>query len=472
MPNHDEKAKLHRAMGYRDVVLFFITACVNLQWVATAGGAGPSAITFWLLAFATMTIPLGFCVLELSSRYPEEGGIYIWSKRAFGDRGGFMTGWIYWLSNLPYFPAVLFFAVGNALYMGGERWLHLSESNTYFLVASLTLLFVATWLNLIGLEYGKWLNNIGAIARWVAFLGLLIMGGLALYRFGSATEFTIGSLIPAAKLKHLFFWSSIAFAVTGLEGASFMGEEIRDARRTIPRAIFTAAPLVALINVVGTIAVMVALPAAEVGRMQGVMEAMASAADRLGLPGLAPIASFLIALSALGSVGVWLGATARLPFVAGIDHFLPKGFGRIHPKWGTPHVALIVQSIIAAACVILARAGSNVAAAYEFLVSMAIISYLIPFLFMFAALIKVQNEPVAEGVYRVPGGKPVAYILAIVGIISTTMAILLSFVPAEDDPDPWWSFTKILVATAVLIVSGFIVYAVGNRSRKGSADAH
>ena len=139
MSEANEKSKLHRALSYRDVVMLLITCCVNLQWVATAAVAGPTAIFFWILAFLTMTVPLGAAVLEMSSRCPEEGGIYIWSKKAFGDFGGFMTGWIYWMSNLPYFPGVLYFAAANILFMGGSEWLHLSDSRAYFLWTSVAI---------------------------------------------------------------------------------------------------------------------------------------------------------------------------------------------------------------------------------------------------------------------------------------------------------------------------------------------
>ena len=109
-------------MGFGDVLLYFITAGVNLQWVAIASAAGPSSITVWFLAFLTMAIPLALSVVEMSSRYPQEGGMYVWSKRAFGDFAAFMTGWTYWMSNLPYFPGVLYFAALNALYIGGDGW--------------------------------------------------------------------------------------------------------------------------------------------------------------------------------------------------------------------------------------------------------------------------------------------------------------------------------------------------------------
>src|SRR3989441_9468826 len=166
-------------MGSPDVVLFFITAGVNLQWVATASAAGPSAITVWFIGFATMAIPLAFAIVEMSSRYPQEGGMYVWSKRAFGDFAAFMTGWTYWMSNLPYFPGVLYFAAGNALYIGGDSWRRLSASPSYFILAALLGLLFGSVPYPVGLQFGKWLSNIGALARWLVTLALLLIGGFA-----------------------------------------------------------------------------------------------------------------------------------------------------------------------------------------------------------------------------------------------------------------------------------------------------
>src|SRR5207237_5633168 len=115
--------RLHRALGSRDLLLFFVTAGTNLQWVATAAAGGAPAITMWLVGCATMALPLGLCVVSLASRHPDEGGLYVGTRIAFGDGAGFLTGWCYWMSNLPYFPAVLYFAAGNALSAGGPRWL-------------------------------------------------------------------------------------------------------------------------------------------------------------------------------------------------------------------------------------------------------------------------------------------------------------------------------------------------------------
>ena len=150
-----------RVLGLRDLVLFYIVATMSLRWVAVAAAAGPSTVIIWLIGLATIFLPVALCVMELSSRYPQEGGMYVWSKHAFGDFSGYMTGWIYWTSNLPYFPALLYFAASNALYVGGNRWKFLQGSPTFFIIFSLLGLALALILNIVGLNVGKWLSNLG-----------------------------------------------------------------------------------------------------------------------------------------------------------------------------------------------------------------------------------------------------------------------------------------------------------------------
>ena len=458
-------AGLRRTMGFGDVVLYFITAGINLQWVASASAAGPSAIVVWLLAFLAMAVPLALSVVEMSSRYPQEGGMYVWSKRAFGDFAAFMTGWTYWMSNLPYFPGVLYFAAGNALYIGGAAWRSLSSSPSYMIAAALAGLAIGIVPNLLGLQFGKWISNIGAFARWGATLVLIAIGLIAWTRLGPASTFTRASLTPTLGIRDLIFWSTIAFALTGFESASFMGGEIKDARRTIPRAIFTSLPIITLTYALGTACVLVALPPDRIGKLQGPIDAIDAAAARLDLGFLTPLAAFLIALSALGSVGAWLASVTRLPFVAGLDHYLPEGFGRLHPRWRTPHVSLLVLGAAIVVCLVLGQAGETVKGAYDILVSMTVICTLIPFLLLFASMIRLQREPGGADVIRVPGGRPVARLAGSVGFLTTAVSIVLAFFPAPDEPHKVLAVARILGLTLLSTGSGVAVYALERRRR-------
>ena len=462
----EERGELRRALGFGDLVLFFVVTGFSIRWVATAAAAGPSALVIWLLACATFYVPLMFCVIELSSRYPQEGGLYVWSRRAFGDFAGFMAGWTYWSCNLPYFPALLYFTAGNAIFIGGTRWQHLSNSSAYFISVSLIGLAVATALNVVGLDTGKWLHNLGAVATWVPALILVSIGLFAWARFGAATPITLATLVPSVNLRDIIFWSTIAFALAGVESGPVMGDEIRDARRNIPRALLLAGGLITVTYILATFCLLLALPREEVSELQGAMQAVEKAAGRLEIEGIAPIAAALIAFSGLGGTGAWLAATSRLPFVAGIDRFLPTAFGRLHPRWGTPHVALLLQAFVAALFVFLGQAGTSVKGAYDALVSMSVISYFIPFLFLFGSMIRLQKEAAGPEAIRVPGGKPVAIALASLGFATTAVSIMLSVIPPENEPNKGLAVVKVVGLCTLLVAIGTAIFWRGNSRRK------
>lgn len=452
-----------RVMGLGDLTLFYVVTGMSLRWIAAAAAAGPKGVAIWVVAWLTFFVPLALSVIELSSRYPEEGGLYVWSKRAFGDFGGFMSSWVYWANNLPYFPAALYFAAGNILFLGGVRWLHLSNSPSYFVVFSILALIFVTVLNIVGLNVAKWLNNAGAFAMWLPVLIVIVMGIIAWSRFGSATQFTFASLMPGTGLKDLIFCSTIFYALGGCESASFMGEEIKDARRNIPRAILIGGALITIAYIGGTICVLLALAPNEVSGLEGLMQAVTKTAQRIGFGPIIPMAAILIAVSNLGAVGAFLGATARLPFVAGLDRYLPAAYGRLHPRWGTPSVALLTQGIFALIFVFLGQAGTSIKGAYDVLVSLGVIWYFIPYLFVFASLLRLQHEPAAPGVVRIPGGKAIAATVAILGFVTTLTTIILSLIPPPDEPNKVLEVVKVVGLTAVLVAIGAGVYVAGKR---------
>jgi len=461
-------AHLRKAMGLGDLVLFYVVTALSLRWIATAAAAGPSSIVIWIVGCVTYFVPLTFCVLELSSRYPEEGGIYLWSKKAFGEFAGFMTGWMYWTANLPYYPGVLYFAAGNALFIGGDRWQHLSNSSLFFILTAAIGLAIGFVLNLVGLDIGKWLHNLGAIGTWLPASVLIVMGWMAWLRFGSATAINGATVLPAADLKNVFFWSTVAFAFGGVEGASTMGSEIRDARRNIPRALLTAGVIITFMYVAATASVLIALPAEDVTGLQGFMQAISKVGQRIGFDGVVPWIALLVTLSSVGGMSAWFAASSRLPFVAGVDKFLPSAFGRVHPRWKTPYVAMAVQAALAGIFIFLGQAGTSVRGAYDFLVGMGVISYFLPFLYMFASVIRLQREPAGPDVMRIPGGRPIAILLAILGLLTTITSSVLACIPPAEEPNKFLAVVKLLGSSALMVAVGAVVYWVG-KSRKKNA---
>ncbi len=441
--------------------MFYIVTGISLRWIATAATVGASAVIIWLIAWCAFYLPLALSVMELSSRYPQEGGMYVWTKRAFGEFPGFMTGWTYWTSNLPYFPAVLYFAASNALYAGPAHWLSLANNRTYFFLFAMLGLALATFLNVIGLSVGKWLHNLGAIGTWLPIAILFAIAATAWQRFGSATSFNAATMTPHMHFRDVLFMATIVFALGGSESASFLGDEIKDARRNLPRGLLAGGAFVTTGYILGTVAVLIALPANQVSGLEGIMQAISRSAERVGFTGIVPLAALLITISNLGALGAWLAVSARLPFVAGLDRYLPEAFARVHPKWGTPHVALLAQAICGVIFIILSQAGTSVYGAYEVLVSMGIITYFIPYLFVFASLIRLQREPTAPETMRIPGGRPVATTLGALGFATTLVTIVFSVIPAADEPHKLLAVAKIAGLTGLLLAVGVLLFAFG-----------
>lgn len=456
-------------MGLRDVVFFYVVTGLSLQWVATAATAGAPAMVMWIVAWLIFFVPLVLAVIELSSRYPEEGGLYVWTKQAFGEFGGFMAGWIYWSSDLPYLPTILYFAAANALFLGGRNAHLLSRNSTYFVVFSLLGLSLGLILNLVGVDIAKWLYNVGSLGTWVPAVILMVVGAIAWHKFGSATPFTLQTIRPATGLKDLIFWATIVYALSGAESASFMGDEIREPRKTIPRGLLTAGVVITVCYMLGTFAVLVALPKEQVNGLEGIMQAIAQSTNRVGWSALIPLAAFLLVLSSLGSVAAWLAAMSRIPFVAGIDRFLPPVFARLHPRWGTPYVPLLTQAILAAIFVFLGQAGTSVRGAYDVLLSMTIIVYFVPYVMVFAALIKLQREPAGPEVIHIPGGKPVAFIVGGVGIVTSVLTIVFSAFPPAEEPHKGLALLKELGLVGVLVAIGVGIFVFGKRAARRAA---
>ena len=467
-------AKLKRELGLLDLTLFYVVSGLSLRWIATAAASGPSSIVVWMFAWAGFFVPLAASVLELSSRYPQEGGLYVWAKVSFGDFAGFIAAWTYAMSNLPYFPAILYFAAGSAMFAGGAHGfpLTLRNESAYFMSFSLVALGGITLLNVRGVRMGKWLNNAGAIGNFLPVLLLIVLGLISWQRGGSATRFAWNAMAPHADIKNAIFWSTIFFAFGGVESASFMGGEIRNTRRTVPRALAFAGCLITSGYVLGTVAMLIAMPSEQISGLGGFMTAIARMCHNLGVSWMVAGIALMVTLSCLGAAGAYLASCSRLPFVAGIDRYLPSAFGRIHSKWNTPYVAVMFYGLAGMFFTFLGQSATTVKGAYDVLVSMSIIIYFIPYLFLFAAMIRVQDLPAGPTVTRVPGGKRVAIPLAVLGLITTSLTICLSVLPSDDETNKQLAVVKVVGMTLLVLAGGMVIYAWGKRKRRRGPSAH
>jgi len=469
----DSRSQLRKAMGFWDVLLFNIAAVLGPRWIAAAGHNGPSSISLWVIAALFFFVPGALVINELSSRFPEEGGLYAWAREAFGPFHGFVAGWTYWFYTVFYFPGLLLASASMGAYvLGGARGAAMASNRTFLLIVSLAMLAAAVVLNLIGLNVGKWLQNAGGVGTYIPLLILLGVAALVWFSFGSVTHFTLSNMLPTWNWDTVNFWSQIAFAFTGLELVSAMSEEVRDPRRTLPRAVFGAGALIALMYIVGTFAVLALLPSGNVDPRSGVFQAITVGSDALKLGFLGVLAAVLVTAGNAGGVGTTVAGIARVPFVVGIDRYLPRAFGKIHPRWKTPYIPILVQAVLSGAVLLLSQINQTTQGAYQFLVDAAVILYFIPFLYMFAAVIKLgRREDRRENPHAVlvPGGMVGVWICGSLGFIVVLIGIAVSLVPpGEAASKLGWEAALVLV-TAASVLIGLVLYWRGAKSKQATA---
>jgi len=468
----EPKSQLRKTMGFWDVLLFNIATVLGPRWIAAAGHNGTSSISLWVIAAVFFFVPGALVINELSSRFPEEGGLYVWAKEAFGDFHGFIAGWTYWIYTFFYFPGLLLASASMAAYILGPNGAGLAGDRAFQLWVSMGLLLLAVGLNIVGLNIGKWLQNAGGAGTYVPLLILLFVGAAVAMRhgrgFGSATHFTLRNMLPVWNWDTVNFWSQIAFAFTGLELVSAMSEEVRDPRRTLPRAVFGAGAMIAFIYIAGTFAILALLPASSIDAQSGVFSAITvgSVALRIGFVGI--LAAALVTVGNAGGVGSTVAGIARVPFVVGIDRYLPRAFGWIHPRWKTPWVSILVQGGISALILLASQLNDTTRGAYQSLVDVAIILYFIPFLYMFAGAIKLAGRVDRASnphAVLVPGGRAGVWICGGLGFVVVLIGIVVSVIPPGDTNSRLLFLSKVSVTTLVSILIGLVLYWRGARAK-------
>ena len=458
---------LERALKTRDLVLFNVAAIVGMRWIALAAANGPSSLFLWVLAALVFFIPQGFAVTALATAYPEEGGLYVWTSKAYGERQGFLAGWLYWASNITYFPTLTLSTVVFALYVFGTRFAALEQSPTYAAGASLVLLGIALAFNIVGMKTGKWIQNIGGLSQWLPSGALLVVGLLALFRSGSATPMPPASFLPNfAALPTVLFFANLCFGFAGLELAPCMAGEVVDPKRTFPRAIVISALSIAAVYLTGTAALLWALPPSQTSIISGVNQAITKAGAQHGMPWLGPPVALLMTLAGLGGVGAWLIATARLLFVGGLDRYLPPIFAKTHPRWKTPWFAMVFQAAFSAIFILAATRGDTVKNAYLKLVNATLIVYFLPYLYMFATAIRLRTDIARQpGAIPVPGGHAGSLVWNGLGFLTTLVSIVLALSPPADTADKTGFFVEVFIGSFGFLGAGFVLYALARRRR-------
>ncbi len=447
---------LKRTLTLRDLVLLNVVAVYTPSTLSQSLALGLSGLVFWVLAVLMFMLPYAAAIADLSRTHPREGGVYTWTRMAFGEVHGFACGWCYWVNTFLYLPSIFLgiAAVAALLFGASTRWID-AHQGTLSLLACATL-WLSAGLHIVGLGQGKWLQNIGALGRATIALGLL----------GAAAWTLLNPSEPRGHLPHntlsawhaLALWPFVLNAVVGLDLGAAMSEEADAPTTDIPRSLAIGGVAIGVTYLLTFAAALVTgVPGNNVvyGHVQAITSVVASAGSSLVLVALA--SSMIVAelLGLLGSGSAWLAAPARVTFAIGLDAYLPRAFARVHPRFGTPYVALLVQALAATVLILISTYGASLQEAYLALLSGSIVLVLITYTYLFAAWYRLSAI----------SGSPPARVrwLGLIGTAATLLAIVACFIPPATVNAVVGFEAKIIGSVLVMLLSGCGVYAIGTR---------
>ncbi|WP_123053179.1 APC family permease [Clostridium sp. JN-1] len=425
MSDNDKK------LGVKDILLLNVAAILSIRQIPNVAPYGAASVMLWLLAAIFMFIPLAMVCGELSTGWPEEGGLFVWIREAMGERIGWINVFLYLCSCIVFFPLMLQFLTTTVGYTINAS---LAENKVYIGVTSIIIMWILTMLNIKGMDWTKKINNFGAIFGVFVPAGVLII--LALYWLATghpmATDYSAAkNWIPnLSKWDNIVFLSSMMFAFAGMEVAPMIAGHAKNPQKDFPRAIFLSALAIVGIYIIGTISMNTLFPAADSNIVAGIMQAMSAASVNLHMPWLLPVMGILIAFGALAQVNSWLvGPIYMLNVASGKNNILGKKISEVDPKTGAPKYALYVQAVLVSIFCLSTFISPSAEAAYWTLTALTTLVYFIPYLFMFASyLVLRKKRPEVNRTFKIPG-KVLPIVLPIFGFASTLFAIALLFIP-------------------------------------------
>jgi len=425
----DEKAASHlvRALGVADLTWLYLVAVVNLNIVPVVAAGGAETLWLWTAAILFFFLPQGIAVIELAEQMPGEGGLYLWTKETYGDFHGFLCGWCYWLTNMFFVPSLLFYVTGITAYLGGTA-LGLGENRLFFFVLTNALLWLTIVANIHGLGVGKWVNNIGgigALAIAILLMGLaggILMDGGNLIHWVDLSPRRLGTL-PLSTI------GVVCLGMVGLEIGPVMGDEVRDPRRTFPRAILFGGVLCAIAYMGSTMSLTLAVPQSEMAVVEGLMQALDKMSSRLHLAWILVPMAILMTASIVGSTSAWVSGSARILFVSGLDRYLPRSLGNLHPRYRSPWVALTLFGALASAIITMSFTGATVKEAYLTLLDLAVALQMLSYLYLFASLLRRAFSKTHPKLYFRP---PALRLAALAGTVMTMLGFGMAFVPSRE----------------------------------------
>ncbi|PYS49568.1 MAG: amino acid permease [Acidobacteria bacterium] len=461
----EERSRVFRKeLGLRDLVLTQILYIVGLSWVGAAAKLDTAHVAFWVLAIILFYLPSAVVVIYLNRLMPLEGGLYQWAKLGFNDFVGFMVAWNLWLFVIILNSEIGLQLATNLSYALGPSAQWLAGNKLFIAVSGCVIITMMTVISMLGLGVGKWIHNAGGLVMLVVFALLLALPLISLAR-GTISEYhPLAMTMPALSLLNLNILGKMGFgALGGFEYVAILAGECRDPVRSINRSVLIAAPIIAVMFILGTSSVLAFVRPDNVDLLGPIPQVLSIGFRSFGF--VARVISVVI-LALLGirlaQASVSFTGNTRLPMVAGWDRLLPAWFTRLHATYRTPVNSIIFVGVITFLIGLTSIIGVGQQEAYQLLQNSSGILYALTYVVMFAIPL--------IGLRGVSPRPPLwVKVVSVSGLLMTLLYVALSVFPIIN-VESWLAFTLKIVAIIVIanvVGTAIFIFAKNKRERSG-----
>jgi len=455
-----------RVLKRMDMLLFTVCAILIIDQLAASAAIGTSSIFWWVFTLILFFIPYGLITAELASKYPEQGGIYAWVKRAYGPRWGARTSWLYWVNVALWMPSVYLLFSGML-----AQILNIELGLWSQIILAIALTWVTVWINIASLEIGKWVPNLGAILKAVIMLAIGFGGFWYASQHGIANDFSMKSMLPKWS-DGLGFLPVIVYNFLGFELMSGASEEMENPEQDALGSIIISGILITLFYLLGTIGILIALPVDQINLVEGLIDTLRKI---FGSGAAANVIVFALGVAALytlyANMVTWTMGANRSVAESAYRKDLPAIFGSLHPTHQTPRAAAWITGLVSTGVIVLyGLLASNAEDLFWTLFKFSTIIFLLPYLLMFPAFIALRRQnTAADRAYKIPGGNGLAALLAGICFVFIVQAIVL-FVWVPGEPFLTYDTLAIALGTLIVLIIGEVLIA-HTRARNKAADS-
>lgn len=421
-----------RYLSLFGLAMLNVAAVMSLRGLPIIAETGLTMIFYLLFASLLFLIPCSLVAAELASGWPGPGGVYRWVKEAFGPRWGFVAIWLQWIQNVVWYPTILAFAAGTLAYLFGKP--ALAENHLYNALMIIAIYWLATFITFRGLKLAGTLTTAGVILGTIIPGIFIVIMGAVWALGGHHLQFMTSDIhfFPDfTQFSNVAFLAGIVLLFAGMEVGAVHVHELQNPKKQYPKAVFLAAFIIIALFTLSALSIAAIIPKSQISLTAGLMEAFQKILTTYHMLWLMPVLGLFITFGALAGVLAWVSGPSKGLLATAKNGEIPPFLAYTNSRNIQTHI-LWIQGLLVTALASLYLIMNNVNVAFFLLSAMTITLYLIMYILMFAAAIRLRyTQPNVERSYKVPGGKLGIWVVAGIALLAVVFALIMGFIPPK-----------------------------------------